>query len=126
MSPIWGCAHEAEQPEKCILTASWPMSPTRSSISLAHSAARILVSTIPNRQNSLPVQATTPRSNAPGFGRVLLQQRLGEQVVQFLFGNAGDDEVLVGRQADLTVPVLLREPGQPRRSSRRPSGRRLR
>src|ERR687893_918341 len=67
MSPICGWAHEAEQPEKCILRASWPMlSPTLSSISRAHSTARILVSTIPNRQNSLPVHATTPRSNAPG------------------------------------------------------------
>src|SRR5918993_1275619 len=68
MYPIWGCAQEAEQPEKCILTASWPMSPTLSSISRAHSRALTLVSTMPKRQNSLPVHATTPRSNDPGFG----------------------------------------------------------
>src|SRR5215208_3357519 len=67
-SPIWGCAQEAEQPEKCILTVSWPGSPTLSSISRAHSRALTLVSTMPKRQNSLPVQATTPRSNTPGFG----------------------------------------------------------
>jgi hypothetical protein len=47
MSPIWGCAQEAEQPEKCILTVSWPGSPTLRSISRAHSNALTLVSTMP-------------------------------------------------------------------------------
>src|SRR5919112_1149788 len=53
ISPIWGCAHDAEQPEKCILTASWPGSPTLSSISRAHSTALTLVST--RRSSGTPV-----------------------------------------------------------------------
>ena len=42
--------------------------PSRRSSSRAQVAALALVSTIAKRQNSLPVQATTPRSKAPGLG----------------------------------------------------------
>ena len=67
MSAICGCAHEAEHPEKCMRTIS-PSRLTRRSSSRAHSTARAFVSTMARRQNSLPVQATAPRSNGFGCG----------------------------------------------------------
>ena len=81
MSAIWGWAHEAEHPEKCIRITSSVAGRrgARRSPSVcgrqpgvaaarAHFTARSLVSTTANRQNSLPVQATTPRVNGPGNG----------------------------------------------------------
>ena len=87
MSAIWGWAHEAEHPEKCMRTTpassrTPDRSPGRgaaptgspascSSRNRAHLTARSFVSTMANRQNSLPVQATTPRLNGPGNGEYL-------------------------------------------------------
>ena len=47
----------------------------------AHFTARSFVSTTAKRQNSLPVQATTPRSKGPGKGEYFWQQLLGQQGV---------------------------------------------
>ena len=90
MSAIWGWAQLAEQPEKCIrmMPASsprgeWPpgagAAPTGSPASCssrkrAHLTARSLVSTMAYRQNSEPVQATTPRLNGPGKGEYLVSR----------------------------------------------------
>ena len=84
MSAIWGWAQLAEHPEKCIRitpASSWGperapgrgAAPTGSPASCssrkrAHLTARSLVSTMAYRQNSLPVQATTPRVKGPGYG----------------------------------------------------------
>ena len=77
MSAIWGWAHEAEQPEKCMRmtpaspAACPPSAPPAVSCASrvrAHFTARSLVSTTAKRQNSEPVQATTPRSKGPGKG----------------------------------------------------------
>ena len=76
MSAICGWAQEAEQPEKCmrITPASSRACAVRASAESsasslrAHFTARSLVSTTAKRQNSEPVQATTPRSKGPGKG----------------------------------------------------------
>ena len=79
MSAICGCAHEAEQPEKCMRTISAPSICTRRSSSCAHCSALAFVSTMARRQNSLPVQATAPALERLRARRVRLQQRLGQQ-----------------------------------------------
>ena len=82
MSAIWGWAQLAEQPEKCIrMTPASSLGPERPRASgpaadrLAGQllveepgplTARSLVSTMAYRQNSDPVQATTPRVKGPG------------------------------------------------------------
>ena len=112
MSAIWGWAHEAEQPEKCMrmtpassVGAAPPVAvghvaPTTLRVELAGPLDGALLGLDDREAAELqPVQATTPRLERPGERRVLLQQRLGQQVVEPVLGDAGEDEVLVGADA---------------------------
>ena len=54
----------------------------------AHLTARSLVSTMAKRQNSEPVQATTPRAKGPGKGEYFCISGLGQQVVEAVLGDA--------------------------------------
>ena len=47
-----------------------------------------------------------------GEGRVLLHERLGEQVVESLLGDSRDHEVLVGADPDVPVAVGLGQAGE--------------
>ena len=77
----------------------------------AHLTARSLVSTTAKRQNSMPVQATTPARRGRG-GRVGLHQRFGQQVVEPVLGHPGQDEVLVGANPHRAVAVGLGQAGR--------------
>ena len=74
-------------------------------------AALALVSTIAKRQNSLPVQATTPFERSR-VGRVLDQQRLGQQRADPPVGHAAEDQVLVGGQPQPAVAILAGQGGR--------------
>ena len=119
MSAIWGWAQEAEQPEKCIR------------ITPRHRAVRCLVA-----RRQLGVQCLCPldrpllglhdseaaelgagAGNDPtlegsGERRVRLHERLGQQVVEAILGNAGDNEVLVDADTDAAVTVRFGQAGQ--------------
>ena len=75
------------------------------------STARSLVSTTAKRQNSLPVQATTPRSKGPGNGEYFWSSSSSSSASTSVLGHAGEDEVLVGAEADRAVAVGLGQPG---------------
>src|ERR1035441_3916058 len=121
MSAIWGWAHEAEQPEKCMrMTPASPVPPP-SAPPAESCASRERAPPLPGSLLGLHYGEAAElragaRHHAPlegtGEGRIGLHQRLGQQVVQTILGDAREDEVLVGADADRAIAVGL---GQSRR-----------
>ncbi len=115
MSAIWGCAHEAEQPEKCILmTPASARSPAGncSSSARAHLTARSFVSTTAKRQNSEPVQATTPRSKGPGKGEYCCTSGSASRSSSRSSGTPDITKFWSDADPDVPVAVGLGQAGQ--------------
>ena len=123
MSAICGWAHDAEQPEKCIrmtpasLPRGRPVAVAVRRASCASSGAGPLDGAFLGLDHG---EAAELRAGAgddaalegPGERRVLLHERLGQQVVEPVLGDARDDEVLVRADADAAVAVGLGQAGQ--------------